>query len=256
MPKQKIFNKEIRMIDDEKYVKYSVEEYRKYIHKIIDRLENIEPEIIRELCYFSIIESIAQDINNYPIRKLQDVFTEFVLKYQNKYNFLGLLDPVTLFYRKEKELSKYANLDDIQDGGVYFPEDKIIRQIAKQLKCVVMEKLNYKKDNAEKLLKEHRYVDLLYRLRCRMSHEFYQLGTSKSQFHTEPYYMNCFRMYVKDEQIVSDNVWTVHIPVIFLRNLCVNCIDNYLDECIKNNTLPIKNNNLNRICELSWYNRS
>ena len=258
MPKQKISKQKInaKIMKDKEIVKHSVNQYRKYVYSIFHQLDDIEPVIIKELCYFSIMESIAQDIQNYPTKRLQDVFTEFILKYQNRYDFLELLEPVTLFYRKEEELSKYINLDCITDGGIYFPEDNVIRHMANEIESVVNEKLNYKGEKANKLLKNHRYVDLLYRLRCRLSHEFCESGTTESQFHDIPYYMNSYRMYVKDERIVSDNVWTMQVPVIFLKNLCINCIDNYLDDCVENVLLPIKNNNLDRICELSWYNRN
>ena len=35
----------------------------------------------------------------------------------------------------------------------------------------------------------------------------------------------------------------------------MNCFDNYLDYCLRNRRAPNQNNGLDRLCELSWYNR-
>lgn len=32
--------------------------------------------------------------------------------------------------------------------------------------------------------------------------------------------------------LCQDDVWQLHIPMQFVKNLCINCINNYLDECI------------------------
>ena len=255
MPKQKVF--EMRAINTEtwtEFVKESVNDWKKYIYSVVEQVESIESEVVKELCYFSIMESIAQDLSNYDIDKNQkDIFTEFVLKYQDRYSFLELVDPVTLYYRKEEKLSSIVSLANIIDGGVYAPEDHMIRDIADKIEIAV--KKSFKNEYANKLLKDHRYVDLLYRLRCRASHEFSQSGISKNENHNEPYYISCYRVYVKDENIVEDNVWKLSIPSKFLKDLCLNCVDNYLEECLNTNSLPVANDGMGRLCELSWYNR-
>ena len=255
MPTQKVF--EMRAINTEErteFVKSSVNDWEKYIYSVVEQVENIESEVVKELCYFSIMESIAQDLSNYADNKKQkDIFTEFVLKYQNRYSFLELVEPVTLFYRREKDLSGFVSLNTIIEGGIYSPEDKVIRDTADAMEKVV--KNLFKEEKANNLLKDHRYVDLLYRLRCRASHEFSQSGISKNENHAEPYYISCYRVYVKDENIVEDNVWKLNIPSKFLKELCLNCIDNYLEECLNTNSLPVSNDGMGRLCELSWYNR-
>lgn len=255
MPKQKVF--EMRAINTEtwtEFVKESVNDWKKYIYSVVEQVERVESEIVKELCYFSIMESIAQDLSNYDIDKNQkDIFTEFVLKYQDKYSFLELVDPVTLYYRKEEKLSSIVSLVNIIDGGVYAPKDHVIRNTADNIEIAV--KKLFEDKYAKRLLKDHRYVDLLYRLRCRASHEFSQSGISKNENHSEPYYISCYRVYVKDENIVEDNVWKLNIPSKFLKDLCLNCVDNYLEECLKTNSLPVANDGMGRLCELSWYNR-
>ena len=54
---------------------------------------------------------------------------------------------------------------------------------------------------------------------------------------------------------MEDDVWKLNVPSKFLKDLCVNCVDNYLEECIKKNILPVENDGMGRLCELSWYNR-
>lgn len=255
MPTQKVF--EMRAINTEEwaeFVKNSVSNWKKYIYFVAEQVENIESEVVKELCYFSIMESIVQDLSNYDIDKKQkDSFTEFVLKYQGRCSFLELLEPVTLFYRRENELSKCVSLNKIVEGSIYSPGDKVIRDTAEAMEKVV--KSLFSEEKANHLLKDHRYVDFLYRLRCRASHEFSQSGISKNENHVEPYYISCYRAYVKDENIVEDNVWMLRIPSKFLKDLCLNCVDNYLEECLKSNSLPVANDGMGRLCELSWYNR-
>lgn len=255
MPKQKVF--EMRAINTEEWTEFvqgSINDWKKYIYSVIEKIENVDSEIVKELCYFSIMESIAQDLSNYIVdRKQHDIFTEFVLKYQDRYSFLELIDPVTLYYRKENELSPIASLENIIPGGMYSPEDHAIRNTADKIEKAI--KTLYKEKEAKKLLIEHRYVNLLYRLRCRASHEFSQSGISKSENHIEPYYISCYRVYVKEGNIVEDDVWKLNVPSKFLKDLCVNCVDNYLEECIKKNILPVENDGMGRLCELSWYNR-
>lgn len=252
MGENKIF--EMRAINDadkREFVKESVDDYRKYVDNVIFQLESVEDRAVRLLCYFSLIESIAQDVANYPDKQQQKTFVDFVLKYQSLYSYLEAVDPVTLFYHSEKEISDKVNLNDFIDGNVYEPQEKFIRDKADSIKGVLCD--SFGAQNADKMVGKHRYVDLLYRLRCRVSHEFSHSHVSINTFHKEPYYMNCNRTYVSKGKIVQDDVWQLHIPMQFVKNLCVNCINNYLDECIKDNVLPTANDSMDRRCELSWY---
>lgn len=200
-----------------------------------------------------LIESIAQDVADYPDKQQQKTFVHFVLKYQSLYSYLETVDPITLFYHSEKEIGDKVNLNDFIDGSVYEPQDKFIRDKADSIKEALCDTLGVQ--NADKMVGKHRYVDLLYRLRCRVSHEFSHSHISINTFHKEPYYMSYNRTYVSKGKIVRDDVWQLQIPTQFVKDLCANCINNYLDECIKENVLPTANDSMERFCELSWYSR-
>lgn len=254
MAKEKIF--EMRAISDKEmknFIKESVDEYRKYVDTVIAQVENVNDRAVKLLCYFSLIESIAQDVANYPIGQQQKTFVDFVLKYQSLYSYLENVDPVTLFYHVEDKIDKKFDLCDFEDVGVYGPQDTFISNQTNIIKDVLSNTIGEK--SADEILKKHRYVDLLYRLRCRVSHEFSHSHISFSSLHKEPYYISCNRRYVSKNKIVQDDVWQLYIPTEFVKNLCINCINNYLDECIKENVLPTHNDSIDRFCELSWYSR-
>ncbi len=252
MSKYKVF--ETRTISNEDFtevIKNSVEDWRTYAMNIIKDCEKISSKELRLLCYFSLIECVAQDVANYPERKNQKTFTEFVLKYQNAYSFLEEIDPITLFYRTEQYIGQILSLDNLVDGGVYSPNDQIIREKVKEIEIALITALGEEKTKT--YLNNHRYVDLLYRLRCKLSHEFSSSHIAISKNIKEPYYMCCSRYYLKDKKLVKDDVWTFNITLEFVKTLCENCINNYLDECLNANSVPLPNNTMNRFCELSWY---
>jgi hypothetical protein len=252
MSKYKVF--ETRTISSESFseiVKSAVEDWRTYALAILKDLENIPRKEMRLLGYFALIESIAQDVANYPERENQKAFTEFVLKYQTVCSFLKDVDPITLFYRVEHNINQQSSLDNFIDGSVYSPNDKIIRDKAKEIELTL--KTVFGEEKSKRYINNHRYIDLLYRLRCKLSHEFSSSHIAMSKDAKEPYYMCCSRYYLKDAKIIQDDVWTFNIPIEFIKSLCENCISNYLDECLQTNRLPLPNNTLNRFCELSWY---
>ena len=70
---------EIRAIEenDFEYIKESIEDYRKYNNDILIQLDGVSNKGVKLLCYFSLIESIAQDLSNYPEREQQKTFVEY-----------------------------------------------------------------------------------------------------------------------------------------------------------------------------------
>lgn len=254
MSQGKVF--EMRAINDltkDEFVITSIEDWRKYANKIMDDVEKVKFKQIKLLCYFSIIDSIAQDIVNYSPKKQQQIFTDFVLQYQNGYDYLELVDPITLFYHYEEELKEKISLDDLIDGSIYDFNDRIIRELFSKIHETLVSKIGAEK--ADIKIKKHRYVDLLYRLRCKVSHEFSDDHTSKSDILFKPYYINCNRTYLDNGDIIEDSVWQLIFPIQFIKELCQNCINNYLDYCLKNKILPLPNDGLNRISLLSWYEK-
>ena len=194
---------------------------------------------------------MAQEYDNFPLKGLQDSFAKFVLQFQDKYDFLENADPVTLFYREESSFSPEVNLNDLIDGEVYYPNSKVILDKALEIQKDLVKQKG--KEYTEKKLKQHRYVELLYRMRCRLSHEFSAPHISYSKTIDEPNYINCSRQYVSNGYLVNDDVWQLRFPVSFVKDLCLNCFENYMDYCLRERISPNKNNGLDRLCELSWY---
>ncbi|MBR5471585.1 MAG: hypothetical protein IKU81_05685 [Oscillibacter sp.] len=235
------------------YVEYSVNSWREWICRAMDEVEKTEVKEIKLLTYFSIIEMMAQEYYDFPTKSLQGTFTKFVLEFQNRYDFLELTDPITLYYREEDMVSATVGLADLEDGGIYYPKSDIIRKKTDTLKEIITEAKG--EEYANKKATEHRYIDLLYRVRCRLSHEFSAPHMSLKQNAHEPYYINCSRQYVTKTGIVSDEVWKLLFPTCFIKELCLNCFDNYLEYCLRNHVPPNRHNGMDRFCELSWYSR-
>lgn len=254
MSDNKVWDIEV-LLEDEvfDYVEYAVNSWREWIAKTMNEIEKIEMKEVKLLTYFSIMEMMAQEYDNFPSNKLQDSFTKFVVKFQNKYDFLEAVDPITLFYRVEDIVVPKVNLNNLVDGEIYLLKSKHISDKVLEIETELIAKNG--KEYAHKRLKEHRYVDLLYRMRCRLSHEFSAPHISFNKVINEPSYINCSRQYVSNGRLVNDAVWQLRFPVGFVKDLCLNCLENYLDYCLKEHIPPNKNNGLDRKCELSWYSR-
>lgn len=255
MPNNRYWDMELLMNENESfdYVEHSVNSWREWIAKAENAIEAIEVKEIKLLVYFSIMEMMAQEYSNFPTKNLQASFTQFVLRFQDKYDYLGLTDPVTLYYREEKLISSDITLAELEDGNIYFPESAVVREIASAIRQVITTKKD--EEYANRKMCDHRYVDLLYRMRCRLSHEFAAPNMSHKENTENPYYINCAREYLSKGKIMNDEVWQLRFPVSFIKNLCLNCFENYLNHCLETNTSPNKNNGMDRLCELSWYSR-
>lgn len=92
----RIFDMEAICADDcFDYVEYSVNSWREWIGKVMNELNKIDSVQIKILTYFSVLEMMEQEFLDFPQREQQNSFVEFVLKFQNKYDFLSLTDPIT-----------------------------------------------------------------------------------------------------------------------------------------------------------------
>ena len=254
MSESHILNEEIVLEDMPfDFVEYAVSSWREWIGRTMTELEKVQVKEIKLLSYFSIIDMMAQEYFNFPAKGLQDFFTQFVLKFQDKYNYLGLTDPVTLYYRVENVISSHLTLNSLEDGEIYYPHTTVIREKVNEINKIL--ETTKGTEYANKKLNEHRYVDLLYRMRCRLSHEFSAHHMSCNERTREPYYINCARKFVDKSIIVEDTVWQLLFPISFVKDLCLNCFDNYLNYCLTERVPPNTNNGIGRFCELSWYNR-
>lgn len=251
MKKEKVF--EIRAINNltkDEFIQFAIDDWRNYVMKIIEEVDTVEFEQIKLLSYFSIMESIAQDIANYPLHDQQHAFKDFVLKYQKGYDFLEYVDPITLFYHCEEDIKEEITLECLDDETIYYFDDEKIRDVNDKIYSILVRLKGEQSTN--KIIEKHRFVSLLYRIRCQVSHEFSNAYTTKRS-DTKPYYYSCSRYYLLNDKVVNDDVWKLRIPVNLVKELCLNCIENYLDECQKNGRIPLENNGLSRKCLLSWH---
>ena len=77
----------------------------------------------------------------------------------------------------------------------------------------------------------------------------------KHMLPTEPYYRDVGRSYVQGEEWVFDNAIELVIPNVFIRNILVDCIEGYLEDCKKAQRFPFSNNHMTRKHKLSWYDK-
>ena len=218
MGKVKIYDmKAISNDEYENFVRSEAEEWRQYAKLTIEKVEKIESPQIQLLCYFSLMECLAQDVANYPNKGQHKTFTDFVLKYQNKYCYLGEIDPVTLFYHAEKNVGEVFNLGDFQEGALYCPTDSFIQNQAKILITKLTEVMG--EEEEIKIAQKHRYVDLLYRMRCRLSHEFSPSYIGHIKYREAPYYISCFRTYIKDKKVAS--LYVLFVIMIMLDGILI-----------------------------------
>lgn len=162
MSGNKVWDMEV-LLEDEAfdYVEYSVNSWREWIAKTMNEIEKVEMKEVKLLTYFSILEMMAQEYDNFPSNKLQDSFTKFVLQFQNKYDFLEEVDPVTLFYRVEDIVAPKVNLNNLRDGEIYFPKSRCISDKVSEIATELVAKNG--KEYADKKLKEHRYGCISFR---------------------------------------------------------------------------------------------
>lgn len=199
------------------------EEIQNYVNELIDDIENMKFYEHKYLCLFSLIETFAQNYSSYPPKGTRKCFSDFILKFSDKekYSYLDEVDPVTLNYDLENKAYKP---DELSDGNIYIPSSSSIVQMRN--------KLNF--NNIPSSIKNnHKYINLIYNVRSKTSHEGQSAGIIKWSNENEmdtPIYMD-FTSY-----------WRLLFPYTFLRNLFLNCINNYLDYQKEKGADPFDNN--------------
>lgn len=249
-------------------VKNNISYFREYMDKQLAIADDITDDTLQLICYFSMIDCMAQETENYPTSSDRGIFCDFVLKHVRAYNYLSEVEPVTLYYRVEDSIEMVPFLEG-------FPKEKAIsldslggfgHQLVKDIMATGKSKeiLDYITDKqgalqSQKYAREHRLVELIYRMRSKVTHELNGLGEEgnlrKSHGKVEPYYADVGRIYVEDGNVVSDDVYELIIPNSFVRAILVECIEGYLEECLKNQRLPFSNNDITRKHRLSWYDK-
>ena len=236
------------------YIDSRIEEVRQHYDQRIKSISKIEEKYFQLLCLFSLIDALAQEYSNYSQGQEQKKFTSFVLEFQNKWDFLEYTDPVTLYYDIQDKLDAEINLDFLTDGNPYLPQHIIKSGLTEKIFDYLKTKGEQNLDN---YMRKHRYVDLLYKMRSKLSHELSTSGSVLAMGLGEsehlPYYISVSRLYSIDKNIIEDDIWELVVPVEFIGQLLLECLDNYLKYCKESQRDPFSNNKFERKFRLAWY---
>ncbi len=227
-------------------------EIRTWMEERTQIIDNIPDNYFKGICYFSLIEKFAQEYSDYPANNSKNTFCDFVLKFKTSYAFLNEHDPVTLYYDYKTQLKKKFNLSFLDHGINHNPDQAIQHGKAKEmLECLEMLGVR------DYRIKNHKYVNLLYSLRSKLSHELSShndgMLTDLHLLSEYPYYVSCLRSYPINGSVVCDQVWQLVVPVGFIRKLALECINNYLDYSLENKDDPFENDKINRHSHIAWY---
>lgn len=236
------------------YIDLRIAEIQKHYEDRIESIRNIKEKYFQLLCYFSLLDSLAQEYSNYSQEKEHQKFASFILLFQNKWDFLEHIDPVTLYYDVQEYLDDSFNLDSLTEGNVYSPSCLIDNGMTEKIvDCLASKGVQ----NIEGYKRKHRYVNLLFKMRSKISHELSTPASVSAMGLGEteplPYYMSVSRVYSIDENIIQDDIWELVIPVEFIEELVRECLGNYLDYCKERQRDPFSNNKFERKFRLAWY---
>ena len=236
------------------YIDSRIAEIQKHYEDRIESIKNIKEKYFQLLCFFSLLDSLAQEYSNYSQEKEHQRFTNFILGFQKKWDFLEYTDPITLYYDVQEHLNETVNLDFLTEGNVYSPTQMIESGITERIvDCLATKGLQ----NIEGYKRKHRYVNLLFKMRSKISHELSAPGSVSAMGLGEteplPYYVSVSRVYSIDENIIQDDIWELNVPVEFIEQLLRECLGNYLVCCKEIQRDPFSNNKLERKFRLAWY---
>lgn len=253
--------------DEAAHLAKEIAAVRTYLEKELACVDAIENTTMQAICMFAMIDCLAQEEANY-VGKPHDVFCNFVLKYQKQCDYLESVEPVTLYYHVEDLIDKVEHhlgvpsekaisLDDLGYAHYVKVEYYLAKEKSREILDYIERKMG--KPYADKKAKEHQLITLLYRMRSKAVHEMSGLGESVTDRPdlrpTVPYYRDVGRGYILDGNWVSDNVIELVFPNVFIRNILVDCINGYLEECKADNHFPFSNNGITRKPNLTWYDK-
>ncbi len=230
------------MLDDPKIIE-RIKEIRIYVNNKIESADNIEDYSFKCLAIFSLLESFAQEWSNYPSKGTAKAFREFVMHFQESYPYLDAIDPVTLYYDFREDLKGQFSLDYMHDGNYYYAKVLANNIEAKQIKQYLINTKKGKKTDICYRINQHKYINLLYIMRSKISHEHCYYSWSKIADVWE-IYEPCF--------ISCGSDWILGFPYQFIKQLTEECITRYLNECEKKKEDPFKNNLDSRKFRLTW----
>ena len=209
------------------------QEIKDYVNDLIKDIEKMKYYQNKISCLFSIVDSFVQNYFNYSSYNNQKKFKEFILKFadKEKYNYLELIEPITLIYDKN---NKKIRFEELSDANIYVPNSSSIENIRQRNEVLT----------ANNVLKEkHKYISLIYCTRSKLVHEHQSsgiIGVDTENYDTTPIYLDC------------TSYWSLLFPYTFLKELFLNCIENYLKYQKENGQDPF-NNNFGRKSHYAFY---
>ena len=241
------------MITENKTCNYELEReisrIKSHLKKQMDEIVKMSSYEFKMICLFSIIDSFAQEISNYEKNSNQKKFSNFVLTYEKSWPFLKKIEPVTLFYDAKNHLIKKDYIDCFMDEAIHNTDDAIKKQIDKLI--IADLKSNHLDENEiKKYETKHQFVNLLYQIRNKISHEL----SDNSHSHLSDNFGHQIPYYRKNSDYKNNNhTLELVIPVNFMFDLVNECCNNYLNSCLKNKKYPFANNTNERKSKLCWY---
>lgn len=234
-----------------------VNETEEFLNEKLRSIEKIDDKYFKLLCLFSLLDMLSQEYSNYTLNHEQEKFTKYILQFQDKWDFLSEVDPVTLYYDVREHLDETINLDYLVECNIYEPSQLVnngrVEEIVKALKSKEVPRINT-------ILFRHRYVNLLFRLRCKVSHELASPGSildiNNPYIKQLPHFISITRYYKVFKESISDEVWELMIPVEFIEQLVTNCMSNYFKYCVQSHKYPFENNRFERRYHVTWYDWS
>lgn len=141
---------------------------------------------------------------------------------------MNKVDPITTYYEMQKKFKKEeieTNLDYLEDGYNYSAIQIVDLNETKE----IIEEATKKGINIDR----HKYIKLIYKYRCKLVHECRAIGIN-------------FKSMEQEENINYiplgfNTKWKLNIPYNFLKNLTLECINNYIDDCKYHKRDPYQN---------------
>lgn len=200
-----------------------------YYKDKLNTINTIDDLQIKKLVVVSMIDSLAQEYYNYTGSNTK-IFCNFVINFAKNYTFLDDVDVVTLYYENQTifNLNNY-NLDFLEDGYNYLVTQVIEKSESKDM-------INFANNNQINTDK-HRYINLIYKCRSKLTHEFIDIGS-----HFKCLESNETINYLSCGKFKSDDIdWKISIPYSFLKNLFIECLDGYISYCKNKKIDPFEN---------------
>lgn len=222
-----------------------IEEIRNFTIEKLKVIDSINDKVFQSLCLFSLLDCFAQEYGNYS-KNSQEDFCNFILKYANQdyIDDLEKTDPITLYYSCEI-LKNRTNLSNLTDSYWNYSPNKI------QKECInICNECKICKNNMNcKLIREHKYIKLLYKYRSKLVHEMNPPSLVPNDLYN---YENISYYHISSLFNENDKGhWRLVFPYKYIKDLCVNVIDSYLTFCEKEDKDPF--DNLKKKKYLNWY---